>query len=188
MAILKLSAPWEIYYKELNELFKQDKEVYIVYDRDDQIINIYVENEAKADAMYCTLPQVKQFGDIELEINVVPANKTNFRRSKGTNYEDLFYGNPIVDDIVTIDGIMSNPITYVIFKKEVVQYFNDDLGDANGLCSTLYQDIAKRVLGEEDGVHFCTAKHESSYKMWSSLPITNSSSYTATFDGSITTK
>ena len=159
MAILKLSAPWEIYYKELNELFKQDEEVHIIYDRDDQIINIYVENEAKADAMYTALPQVKEFGGVTLEINVVPANKTNLRRSRGTTYEDLFYKNPIVNDIVTIDGIMSNPITYIIFEKEVVQYYNDNLGDANGLCSTLYQDIAKRIFCEEDGVFFCTDKN-----------------------------
>lgn len=158
MALLKLSAPWEIYYKELNELFKKDKEIYIVYDRDNQEINLYVENEAKADAMYCTLPSVKQFGSTELKINIIPANKTNYRRSKGRTYEDLFYNNPIVDEIVTLDGIMTNPITYVIFKKEVVQYYNDNLGDANGLCSTLYQDIAKRIFEEEEGVYFCTNK------------------------------
>lgn len=156
MAILKLSAPWQIYYKELCALFEQDKEVRIVYDTDEQIISIYVDNAAKADAMYAVLPTVKEFGNVSVEINVIPANKPNLRRTKGTTYEDLFYGNPIVNDIVTLNGIMSNPITYVIFKKEVVQYYNDSLSDAYGMCSTLYQDIAKRVLCEEDGVFFCT--------------------------------
>lgn len=156
MAILKLSAPWQIYYKELCELFKQDKEVRIVYDTDEQVINIYVDNAAKADAMYIALPSTKEFGNITLQINVIPANKPNLRRTKGTVYEDLFYGNPIINDIVTLEGIMTNPITYVIFKKEVVQYYNDDLGDANGVCSTLYQDIAARVLCKEEGIFFCT--------------------------------
>lgn len=173
MALLKLSAPWQTYYKELNALFGKDKEVHIIYDQDDQIINIYVDNQAKADAMDSALPSVKEFGNVTLEINVIPANKPSLRRSRGTVYEDLFYNNPVVDDIVTIDGIMTNPITYVIFHKEVVQYYNDDLGDAFGQCSTLYQDIAKRVLNEEPGVYYCTNKEEK--VSWAKMP-----SYTIT--------
>ena len=160
MAILKLSAPWQIYYKELCELFKYDDEVRIVYDTDEQVINIYVENIAKADAMAAVLPMEKEFGAITVQINVIPANPT-FKKAKsmrGTIYEDLFRGNPIVDDIVTIEGVMTNPITYVIFKKEVVQYYNDSLSDAHGMCSTLYQDIAKRVLDAGEGIFFCTNK------------------------------
>ena len=156
MAVLKLSAPWQIYYKELCLLFEQDEEVRIVYDTDQQIISIYVDNAAKADAMYAALPSEKEFGDVILTINVIPANKPNLRRTQGSTYEDLFYKNPIVNNIVIVDGIMTNPITYVIFKKEVVQYFNDDLGDAHGMCSTLYQDIAKRVLEPENSIYFCT--------------------------------
>ena len=158
MAILKLSAPWQIYYKELCELFKHDSEVRIVYDTDEQVINIYVENTAKADAMAAVLPTEKEFGGVTVYINVIPANPT-FKKAKSvraTIYEDLFRGNPIVDDIVTIEGVMTNPITYVIFKKEVVQYYNDSLSDAHGMCSTLYQDIAKRVLDAGEGIFFCT--------------------------------
>lgn len=178
MAILKLSAPWHIYYDELCELFEQDKEVRIVYDTDEQIINIYVDNAAKADAMYAVLPTVKEFGNVNLEINVIPANKPNLRRTKGTTYEDLFYGNPIVDDIVTIEGVMTNPITYVIFKKEVVQYYNDSLADAHGMCSTLYQDIASRVLDAGEGIFFCTnTTANASYKIPSSYTITTSNAF-----------
>lgn len=158
MAILKLSAPWQIYYKELCELFKKDNEVRIVYDTDEQIINIYVENTAKADAMAAVLPTEKEFGGVTVYINVIPANPT-FKKAKSTRatmYEDLFRGNPIVDDIVTIEGIMTNSITYIIFSKEVVQYYNDSLSDAHGMCSTLYQDIAKRVLDAGEGIFFCT--------------------------------
>ena len=177
MAILKLSAPWQIYYKELCELFKFDPEVRIVYDTDAQIINIYVDNAAKADAMYIVLPTEKSFGSVVVEINVVPANKNNLRRTRGTIYEDLFYKNPIVDDIITIEGVMTNPITYIIFKKEVVQYYNDSLSDAHGLCSTLYQDIAKRVLNADEGIFFCTNNTMNSFKT-SSYTITASDNST----------
>ena len=156
MALLKLSAPWETYYKELNEFFRKDKEIYVIYDRENQGIDIYVENEAKAEALAELLPQSKHFGNIELTITVIPANKCNCRRSKGSIYKDAFYNNPVVDDIVSIESIMSNSITYVIFHREIVQYYNDDLGDANGVCTTLYQDIAKRVFEDREGVFFCT--------------------------------
>ena len=180
MAILKLSAPWQIYYKELCELFKKDSEVRIVYDTDEQIINIYVENTAKADAMAAVLPTEKEFGGVTVYINVIPANPT-FKKAKSTRatmYEDLFRGNPIVDDIVTIEGIMTNPITYIIFSKEVVQYYNDSLADAHGVCSTLYQDIASRVLDAGEGIFFCTnTTANASYKIPSSYTITTSNAF-----------
>ena len=165
MAVVKLSAPWQTYYKELSLLFEHDDEVRIVYDTDEQIINIYVDNAVKAEAMAAALPTAKEFGTVTLEINIIPSNRVNMlSASKGNGFVDLFKGNSIVDDVVVVDGIMSNPITYVIFKKEVVQYFNDDLGDANGMCSTLYQDIAKRVFEDYEGVFFCTnTKTPSSY-------------------------
>ena len=158
MAVVKLSAPWQTYYKELSLLFEHDDEVRIVYDTDEQVINIYVDNAVKAEAMAAALPTAKEFGTVTLEINIIPSNKrvNMLRASKGMGFVDLFKGNSIVDDVVVVDGIMTNPITYVIFKKEVVQYFNDDLGDAHGICSTLYQDIAKRVFLDYEGVFFCT--------------------------------
>ena len=169
MALLKLSAPWQIYYKELCALFDKDEEIHIIYDQDDQIINIYVENEAKADALAEMLPTFKHFGSMKITIVIIPANKCNARRSKGSIIEDIFYKNPIVDDIVTIDGVMTNPITYVIFKKEVVQYYNDSLSDAHGMCSTLYQDIAERIFDEHEGIFFCTNTTEAAFKLpsWS---------------------
>lgn len=156
MALLRLSAPWQIFYKELNELFKKDPEIHIVYDTDEQEINLYVENQVKADALAEILPGEVSFGSVKVQINIIPANKCNSRRSVGSLYEDAFYKNPIVNEVITLDGIMTNPITYVIFKKEVVQYYNDDLGDAYGMCSTLYQDMAYRVFEEKEGVFFCT--------------------------------
>ena len=42
-----------------------------------------------------------------------------------------------------------NSFTYVVFEKEVVQYWNDNLGDINGLRSTLYQDLAKEIFADD---------------------------------------
>jgi len=157
MARLNLSPPWYTYYTELCMLFGQDPEIHIIYDEDEQTIKFYVENDIKAEALTCVLPYTKDYGNVTLKIEIVPANKLLKVKTTGDTFKDLFTNNPIVDDVVIIDNIFVNPITYVIFKKEVVQYFNDDLGDANGFCSTLYQDIAKRVLEPNDGVYYCTS-------------------------------
>ena len=60
-----------------------------------------------------------------------------------------------VVDIETVSAVFDD-ITYIIFEKEVVQYFADDLGDLHGINSTLYQDLAKEIFGESSNIHFCT--------------------------------
>ena len=154
MAILKLSAPWMTYYKELNELFKRDPQVKVVYDDENREVTLYVDDAEKADAITQLLPTEVEFGNVTLKVFVVPANK--LLKSKGTDFEKAFKDNPAVSYTETIRTIFGDDITFVVFKKEVVQYFNDDLFDVNGLCSTLYQDIAKRVFKDVDGVRFCT--------------------------------
>lgn len=156
MATVNLSAPWVEYYRKLVALFGGDKEIHIVYDEMDRIINIYVENGYKAGALKCLLPEVKTFGNMDLEINIIPANKVNNREALSSLYEDAFYGNPALSFVYVCDGIFTNPITYVVFVNTVVQYFNDDLGDIHGLCSTLYQNIAEEVFEKQDGIYFCT--------------------------------
>lgn len=51
---------------------------------------------------------------------------------------------------------ISNPIAYCSFKKEVVQYPADDLSSETGLKSTLYEDLAREIFENTDGVYFCT--------------------------------
>ena len=69
-----------------------------------------------------------------------------------------FKNNPIYAYSVTIEGLFSNPITYVVFKNRVVQFFADNLSDPHGNISTLYQDIADEIFKEADvrGVSYCT--------------------------------
>ena len=88
-----------------------------------------------------------------MKITVIPANNAN--EDKLTLISKAFEGNPAFSDIVSTE-LFNKPISYVLFRKEVVQYFNDDLSDAHGICSTLYQDLAKEVFGESEGIFFCT--------------------------------
>ena len=113
-----------------------------------------VSGEDKSDAIAQLLPFQKEFGNVTVQINVVPANREEYQTIDLINL--AFKGNPNLSYIETVDGIFSNKINYVVFKNEVVQYFNDNLNDIHGLTSTLYQDIAKDLFGTNKDVCFCT--------------------------------
>lgn len=161
MARLNLSPPWDIRVSEINQLFKNDEEVHVVYDDINYELKLYVDNPNKATALTTLLPEEYIFGNVNLKVTVVPANKKT-GVSKMQSNEELFNcafeGNEAFSFAVTIQGIFTNNLTYVVFKNTVVQYFNDDIGDVNGMCSTLYQEIAKNIFGEREGVFFCTDK------------------------------
>lgn len=154
MARLKLSAPWITYYKEVDAFFKEDPEVNVVYDEEENVITLYVANGDKADALTQLLPVSREFGDVSVQHRIIPSNLRH--GINGSVLEAAFRNNKAVSYIKNIRGLFSNDLNYVVFKKEVVQYFNDDLGDINGMCSTLYQNIAKNIFIDIEGLFFCT--------------------------------
>lgn len=155
MAMLKMVSPWMNYYQEVKALFERDPEIKIVFDEDNYEIKLYVEKPSKAEALIQLLPTERQYGNVTLKITVIPAN------TDGSEVMDLFWdafdGNPALAYVEDSPGIGA-PFNYVVFENKVVQYHNDDISDANGLRSTLYQEIAKDVFGDIQGVSFCTEK------------------------------
>ena len=168
MATLKLSAPWVIFYREVQAMFKEDKDVRVVYDEDNMALKLYVENGCKAAALEKLLPTEKKFGDIVLKVEVIPANEPaeerflKFRTIQSVDtdladiFRDAFSRNPIYDYVDVVNGIFGFTACYVVFAKKVVQYFTDDIGDAFGNCSTLAQNIAKDIFVDLAGVFYCT--------------------------------
>ena len=149
-------APWVIYVNKVKEIFGKDEAVKISFvDEDDgePILTLRVEGDSKADAIAKLLPSTVEFGNVILKINVIPANYSNDRMDV---LKRAFEGNPVVKEFISTD-VYGNPMQYVVFNKEVVQYKSDDISDANGVTSTLYQDIAKEIFSEKDGVYYCTA-------------------------------
>ena len=149
----KLSAPWVQFYREVEALFSKDPEVKVTYNDDETTIKLLVENHDKAEALEALLPSEKTFGNITVRICVIPANNT--AKSELDLVKTAFKGNPAlayVMDTETVFGTMN----YVVFEREVVQYYNDDIGDVDGKKSTLYEDIARNVLNTK-GIHYCTS-------------------------------
>lgn len=156
MAIIKKSAPWMTYYREVDALFKKDEEVVVVFDEENLVLKLYVDNQTKAEALGVLMPTEKVFGNVKLTINVIPPN---IKSAKINNIDtlsiasDAFVNNEAVYMVRTVSGILN--IVYVIFRKEVVQFFDDNIGDINGNYSTLYETIARDVFNDV-GIRYCT--------------------------------
>ena len=153
---MKLSPPWTKFYKELEALFKDDPGIKMAFEEqeDGYKIKLYVEGANKAEALVELLPTEKQFGNVTVYIDVIPANLN--KEDIVQLYRAAFEGNPAFSYAEAVTGISAPNFNYIVFEPEVVQFFNDDLSDINGYCSTLYQEIAKDVFVEHPGVYFCT--------------------------------
>lgn len=169
MAKLKLSPPWDTYYQELNAMFKNDTSVNVVMDDDACEVKLYVDSGDKAEALRQLLPETKEFGGVTLKVTVVPANaplQTRYVYNKDFDeymermFLKAFEDNSALDDVVTVCGVFGFSACYVIFKKEVVQYYNDNMSDINGLCSTLYENIARDIFKPDLGAFYCTSANK----------------------------
>ena len=152
---LGLVSPWVDYYRKLEALFAEDPGVKVLLDNKNVAVKILVEDADKAAALETLLPNEVTFGNVTVKVIVVPANP-KLSAGKIDLVAKAFEGNDAVAGVFSIDRIFSNTMNYVVFKPKVVQYFNDDLSDAHGIRSTLYQELAKEVFGEDGGVFFCT--------------------------------
>lgn len=163
MATFQLSAPWTIFYRQIQAMFKNDDQVHVIYDEATPEIKVYVEDGEKADAIAQILLPEKTFGNVTVKVAVVPANGVAaLRRPTKMDIDELFItafeGNPALSFTRVLPCVFSNNMYYIVFQNRVVQFYTDDLGDYYGQCSTLYQEIAKEIFVEREGVFYCTDK------------------------------
>ena len=156
---LKLSPPWITYINQVQALLDGDPEIAINVNARENSLVIATNNGDKATALVKLLPSEKTWGNITWTISVDgPMSNRAFVSNKEL-FETVFKKNPAFSCCVAPvqDGYQFIDFTYVIFKNCVVQFFNDNLNDAFGNVSTLYQDIAPEVFENTPiGVHYCT--------------------------------
>lgn len=157
MGNFELSPPWVTYYRELNELFKNDKEVFIEYDEDKIEIKITTLKYEKSLALKKVLPNEKDFSGVVLKINIVYEEP---KMDITGAFNELAVNNPVFKLVYSFPT-STNPIIYVMFAKEVVQYWNDDMSDPHGVTSTLYEAIARNIFTSRENVIFSTESEAS---------------------------
>lgn len=158
----KLSPPWITYVSKIKAMFGGDPEVHIEYKDVEKILHLRVDNAEKAKAIDMLLPTYVEYGDVRLNVLVSPPNDIvvtdEFNGTGKELYEAAFKGNPAFAYVHTAEGTLGFTVVYVVFKNKVVQFFNDNLADAHGVISTLYQDIAEDIFDgyTPAGVYYCT--------------------------------
>ena len=154
---IKLSPPWITYYHKVQALFEKDDSVIVDFDKDKCYLNIVVKEDIeKGEAIRALLPFEKNFGNNIMKINVM-TTKDEKSIPTAALFANAFKDNPIVEDIIYASDIFRDNQTYIMFQNKVVQFFNDNINDYNGMCSTLYQNIAKDVFKDFVDAHYCTS-------------------------------
>lgn len=150
-----LSSPWDIFVKQLKELFKDDPDITVVLFTEEEpyIIDILVDSEDKYNALTQLMPPEKEFGNVKVHIRVVPSNK---EKTDADLFAILFKDNPVLRGIVPRTLPAGDEINFLMFKPEVAQYYADNLMDPYGNNNELYADIAREVFGNRDGIQYST--------------------------------
>ena len=147
---LKLSPPWVTYINKVMALFESDPQITCtpIWDGPNPSITLACNNGDKVTALQQILASEVSYGNITLSIIIdgVPADRAF--KTKKELFETAFDGNPVFEYAVcpSDEGYIWLPLTYVVFKNCVVQFFNDNLNDYHGMLSTLYETIADEVL------------------------------------------
>ena len=161
---LKVSPPWITYINKIQAMFDGDPQIAcnVNWSSENPEIIIACNNGDKVAAIQKLLPEQVWFGNVLLTIGFDgPVSNRAFTTPKEL-FDTAFSGNPAYSCTVAPveDGYWYVNFVYVIFKNCVVQFFNDNLNDAHGLISTLYQDIAVELFADADfngrSVFYCT--------------------------------
>ena len=140
-----LGTPWAIYARRLEKLFSWDSSVSVVYDDAAHKVTVHVEGAAKAEAIEKLLPQSMAYGNVILEIEVVPANNEN----DANLFRAAFSGNPALIDVVEGFG-PAGDIAYALFAPEAVQLYEDDISEFDGVTTLTIAELASSVLKPND--------------------------------------
>ena len=74
MAKLNLSAPWVTYYRETEELFRNDPTIRVLFDEEEPELKLYVNDQNKYDALVALMPEKMEFASVTMPITIIPAN------------------------------------------------------------------------------------------------------------------
>lgn len=153
---IDMSAPWVEHYRKIEALFEYDPDVTVKYNDKERTVRLYVKGRDKAAALNTLLPSEIAFGNVTLDIAVIIDIE---KLSLAQTFNRALLGNPLFSQAYEIrpDGA-SNAFSYVMFEPEVVQYWNDNLGDPHGIVSVLPQDLAKDIFEDGLGALYSTEK------------------------------
>lgn len=156
-ANVALQSPWVTLYNEITAIFRRDSELQISSLTEEEggiyIFSISSSNSIKIDSISKILKNEFNFGNVKLVIEFL-VEEGDIKQT----VENAFRGNDIFRGIEVGGNPLIGDTYYGLFKKEVLQFFNDNIADYFGNKSILAEDIAKEIFTEDTlkQVKFCT--------------------------------
>ena len=159
---LKLSPPWHTFFNFVKHTIGKDKQVKVLEMKEvsetDFIIQIEVKDKDKALALATILEPHKEFGNINVYVEVLCFGKAVKPSEKKQNvctlvkfYEKAFETNKYFVHAEVVD-FFGSMILFPVFKKEIIQFFNDNLADLyqnfNGVVADVFKEMLKLQIDE----------------------------------------
>lgn len=154
-----IQAPWVTTYKKICALFENDMDLHISDINEatpgNCTIVISSQNNAKLESIKKILKNHFEFGNVTLDIEFIPED--NNEKITDSDFRNAFNCNENLTEVRNIELPDGSVKTYVVFEKEVVQFYNDDLTDLYGNYNGLMEDIARELFNEVDAsISYCT--------------------------------
>lgn len=133
---------------KIKAMFEGDPYIEMEYidatEKDEAILKFKVSNSKKAAAIKKILPSRYGEGFTSLPLNIVVEDVTNINAE---TIVDAFKGNPHFKDYIEITDPLTGETYHIcIFKKEVLQFKNDNAGSLHGYEFALMEQLAKDWL------------------------------------------
>lgn len=159
---LGLQSPWITTYNKIFAIFGRDEDlVFSNVEKDSTEEGVYSftitsNNSVKLSAIEKIMKNEFTFGNVTLRVKFIYETE-NAATITASDFKNAFSGNNILSKVETIETPWKFNRTFVVFGREVIQFYNDDItdfyGNFNGLAEDIAQDIFKPV---ENDISFCT--------------------------------
>lgn len=142
------SAPWFEHYHKIEQVFLSDEDVSVDYDDDSKTVIVRVKGTDKAEALAKYVKPEIDFGKVTLHVNVVPDNA---EKTTTEMLQDAFTGNELFEGIAE-EAVYGGTIIYAVFRADVIQFWNDNIGSPYGVKTMTIEQAAKDVFQMDDAL------------------------------------
>ena len=157
---LRLSPPWHTYFNFIKETIGHDPCVEVLDMKEvlsnQFLIQIQVQSNVKARALATILELHKNFGNINIDIEIIHCGCPVCPYEDITDIDDLLKlfrlaldTNCYFEFVRAVKIMVFNAI-FPVFKKAVIQFFNDDLSDFyhnfNGVAADVFREVLKHQI------------------------------------------
>ena len=158
-----LQAPWITLYNKIRAMFEQDEDITVepIAQISDGVYDICLSSahSVKLNAIEKILKNKFEMGNITVNVKFKYENENDDMISLH-DFEVAFAGNAIFSQAKALDNPWEYNASYVIFSKDVVQFYNDDLTDIYGNFNGLAEDIAREIFKETElPIYYCTESY-----------------------------